>query len=471
MMIERIRPWVQGKKVLILGFGREGKSTWNVLKKLDCCSFVDVADMAEAKEKPEGIRNWIAGPDYQKCLNEYDVVFKSPGVVLEKPVQSYSSQILSQTELFFQCFRDQIIGITGTKGKSTITTLIYHLLKEAGMDTILVGNIGIPVFDHMEEVGEDTKIVCELSCHQLEYMTVSPHIGILTNLHEEHLDHYGTLEKYVQAKRHIYLNQKEEDVMICNVQCLPEPGTCKSKLIAAKPSFEEPVFQIPGVPGQGAVSEEMVKIWKKMEVIQENDTTEARYDGHSIEIPVSQIRLLGQHNYFDIGIAWAVCRLLNIRDEVFLEGLKTYKPLPHRLQFLGEKNGIKYYDDSISTICETTIQALNTLKDVDAVLIGGMDRGIDYSELIHFLSGHPVPYIILMEATGKRIFKEIRQDYPDFQKMERLILTDHLEDAVKEAQKLTRPGHSCLMSPAAASYGIFKNFEERGEVFARLVLK
>ena len=155
--------------------------------------------------------------DYQKCLNDYDVVFKSPGVVLEKPVKEYTSQILSQTELFFQCFRDQIIGITGTKGKSTITTLIYHLLKEAGMDTILVGNIGIPVFDHMEEVGPDTRIVCELSCHQLEYMTVSPHIAILTNLHEEHLDHYGTLEKYVQAKRHIYSNQKEEDVL--DMQC------------------------------------------------------------------------------------------------------------------------------------------------------------------------------------------------------------------------------------------------------------
>ena len=162
MMIERIRPWVQGKKVLILGFGREGKSTWNVLKKLDCCSFVDVADMAEPKEKPEGIRNWIAGPDYQKCLNEYDVVFKSPGVVLRKAgsVLFQSDPVPDRT--VFQCFRDQIIGITGTKGKSTITTLIYHLLKEAGMDTILVGNIGIPVFDHMEEVGEDTKIVCEL---------------------------------------------------------------------------------------------------------------------------------------------------------------------------------------------------------------------------------------------------------------------------------------------------------------------
>lgn len=139
--------------------------------------------------------------------------------------------------------------------------------------------------------------------------------------------------------------------------------------------------------------------------------------------------------------------------------------------FLGEKNGIKYYDDSISTICETTIQALNTLKDVDAVLIGGMDRGIDYSELIHFLSGHPVPYIILMEATGKRIFEEIRQDYPDFQKMERLILTDHFERCSKRSAKTYKTGPQLFNVSGTASYGIFKNFEERGEVFARLVLK
>ena len=445
MMIERIIPWVKGKKVLILGFGREGKSTWNVLKKLDCCALVDVADMAHPKEKPEGIGKWTAGEDYQKCLNDYDVVFKSPGVVLEKPVKEYTSQILSQTELFFQCFRDQIIGITGTKGKSTITTLIYHLLKEAGMDTILVGNIGIPVFDHMEEVGPDTRIVCELSCHQLEYMTVSPHIAILTNLHEEHLDHYGTLEKYVQAKRHIYSNQKEGDVLVCNVQCLPKKGTCTSKLIAAKPSFEETLFEIPGVSGQEAVLPEQIDIWKKMEIIQENDGTKASYDGHFIKIPTDQIRLLGQHNYFDIGIAYAVCSLLKIEDTVFINGLKSYQPLPHRLQPLGEKDGIKYYDDSISTICETTIQALNTLKDVDTVLIGGMDRGIDYSELINFLSGHKVPHIILMEATGKRILEEILNGYPDFQDKDRLVLTDHLEDAVAKAQQfLEKYGYSSM---------------------------
>ena len=282
-------------------------------------------------------------------------------------------------------------------------------------------------------------------------------------------DHYGTLEKYVQAKRHIYSNQKEGDVLVCNVQCLPKKGTCTSKLIAAKPSFEETLFEIPGVSGQEAVLPEQIDIWKKMEIIQENDGTKASYDGHFIKIPTDQIRLLGQHNYFDIGIAYAVCSLLKIEDTVFINGLKSYQPLPHRLQPLGEKDGIKYYDDSISTICETTIQALNTLKDVDTVLIGGMDRGIDYSELINFLSGHKVPHIILMEATGKRILEEILNGYPDFQDKDRLVLTDHLEDAVAKAKELTRPGHSCLMSPAAASYGIFKNFEERGEVFARLV--
>jgi len=470
-VIEKIDPWVRGKKILLLGFGREGKSTWEVLRRLGTFQSVDIADQSAPGELPEGIGKWISGPDYQSCLNDYDVVFKSPGVVLEKPVQDYSCQILSQTEVFFRCFRDQIIGITGTKGKSTITTLLYHLLKHAGYDTVLAGNIGIPVFDLMEEIVPETKIVCELSCHQLEYMTVSPHIAILSNIHEEHLDHYGTMEKYVRAKEHIFLNQTPEDVLICSVQCLPEPGECVSRLITAKSSFPEPPLER-FWKTEGNLADRKKREETPVLYVEEKDgVTSICYEGRRYKIPTGQIRLLGQHNYFDIGIAWAVCRLLNIRDEVFLEGLKTYKPLPHRLQFLGEKNGIKYYDDSISTICETTIQALNTLKDVDAVLIGGMDRGIDYSELIHFLSGHPVPYIILMEATGKRIFEEIRQDYPDFQKMERLILTDHLEDAVKEAQKLTRPGHSCLMSPAAASYGIFKNFEERGEVFARLVLK
>ena len=446
-MIEKIEPWIKGKRILLLGYGREGQSTWNVLRRLGTYEALDIADLKAPAAVPEDGTVWHTGPDYQKCMDDYDVVFKSPGIVLERPENEYRCSILSQTEVFFQCFRDQIIGITGTKGKSTVTTLLYHLLKQAGMDALLVGNIGIPALDHMEEVKPDTRIVFELSCHQLEYMTVSPHIGILVNIHEEHLDHYGTMEKYVEAKHHIFKNQRPDDILICNVQCLPEEGTCPSGLIRA------------GMDGSG----------KELDVVQEQDGTWVHFRGKSFCIPTDEIKLLGQHNYFDLGVAYGVCSILGIDDRVFARGLKTYEPLPHRLQYIGEREGVKYYDDSISTICDTTIQALKTLKDTDTVLIGGMDRGIDYRELIEYLSDCQVPHIILMEATGKRIYQEIHKYYPEFKNRARLILAEHLEDGVKRARQITRPGTSCVLSPAAASYGIFRNFEERGETFSRLV--
>ena len=256
-MIEKIEHWIKGKRILLLGYGREGQSTWNVLRRLGTYKVLDIADLKDPAALPEDGTVWHTGPDYQKCMDDYDVVFKSPGIVLERPENEYRCSILSQTEVFFQCFRDQIIGITGTKGKSTVTTLLYHLLKQAGMDALLVGNIGIPALDHMEEVKPDTRIVFELSCHQLEYMTVSPHIGILVNIHEEHLDHYGTMEKYVEAKHHIFKNQRPDDILICNVQCLPEEGTCPSGLIRA------------GMDGSG----------KELDVVQEQDGTWVHFRG------------------------------------------------------------------------------------------------------------------------------------------------------------------------------------------------
>lgn len=447
-MIERIEPWIKGKRVLLLGFGREGQSTYHLLRQLGSYAKLDIADQSSPKELPDREMVWITGPDYQKCLDNYDVVFKSPGIVLEKEPYEYKCRILSQTEVFFHCFRDQIIGITGTKGKSTVTTLLYHLLKTGGESTLLVGNIGIPCLDHIEEVRPETKIVFELSCHQLEYMTVSPHMGILVNIHEEHLDHYGTMEKYVESKRQIYKHQKDSDILICNVQCLPETGTCPSCLIRA--GMDEPEAEL--------------------NVREKGGETWIYFRDRAFRIPGDKIKLLGQHNYFDIGIAYSVCVILGMDDETFEEGLTSYEPLPHRLQYLGERDGVKYYDDSISTICDTTIQALKTLKDTDTVLIGGMDRGIDYRELIEYLSLCQVPHIILMESTGKRIYQEIYKYYPDFKDKARLILAEHLEEGVRRAREITRPGRSCLLSPAAASYGIFKNFEERGKAFARLVL-
>ena len=326
-MIEKIEPWIKGKRVLLLGFGREGQSTFHLLKKLGGYEKLDIADISSPGKLPDEETLWISGPDYQKCLDNYDVVFKSPGIVLERPAEEYRCRILSQTEVFFHCFRDQIIGITGTKGKSTITTLLYHLLKSAGMDTLLAGNIGIPAFDHIEEVGPDTRIVFELSCHQLEYMTVSPHIGILVNIHEEHLDHYGTMEKYVEAKHHIFTNQKESDILICNVQCLPKEGTCSSRLIeaAVREQKEEEYGERAGGSLRAAASSKTEEgfgntggsaaaknreAFSGMEVIQSGTETVIAFEGRRYSIPVNEIKLLGQHNYFDIGIAYGVCSRL-----------------------------------------------------------------------------------------------------------------------------------------------------------------
>lgn len=452
-MIERIDPWVHGKRVLLLGFGREGQSTYQVLRQLGTCACLDIADQKPCAVHTGGPENglqekWITGRDYQQVMDQYDVVFKSPGIVLEKPIENYRCRILSQTEVFFSLFRDQIIGITGTKGKSTVTSLLYHEFKSAGMDCLVAGNIGIPAFDHLEEITPDTRIVFELSCHQLEYMTVSPHIGVLINIYEEHLDHYGTMEKYVAAKQRIFRNQMSQDILVCNVQCQPDAGPSRLISVAAGAGHGDVTVEDRGADG-----------------------TFIRFQDREYRIPSDKIKLLGQHNYFDIGMVYAVCCLEGMDDEAFTRGLESYEPLPHRLQYLGQKDGVAYYDDSISTICATTIQALKTLKDADTVLIGGMDRGIDYSQLIGFLAEHPIPNIVLMEATGKRIYEEILRDYPGFTGMERLIAASHLEDAVQKARAVTRPGHSCVLSPAAASYGIFRNFEERGEAFARLVFE
>ena len=448
-MIHTIRELIENKSVLILGYGREGRSSWQRIKEAGSYSRIAIADMNHVQLEEGHPAELICGPDYQKCLDDFDVVFKSPGIVLERDIHDYRCEIVSQTELFFRRFGRQCIGITGTKGKSTTTTMIYHILKETGHDCVLVGNIGIPMFDMLDQINEQTLIVCELSCHQLEYVTCAPHVGLLLNIHEEHLDHYGTMEKYVAAKENIYRPQKSGDILICNVDNLPEEGSYKGRLIKVCDRDEE---------GHGTTAADVTVSGSVIKT-----------KNHTYQIPTAQIRLIGHHNYVDIAFAYAVCAMYDISDEDFSKALMTYHPLPHRLQYIGEACGIRFYDDSISTICDTTIQALKSLPDTDAVLIGGMDRGIDYSELIQFLSVCDVPHIILMEATGRRIFEEIGKYYPAFNGTERIKLVYHLDGAVALAKKICRQGHCCVMSPAAASYGIFKNFEARGEAFAELV--
>jgi len=457
-MRQTIRKHIEGKSVGILGFGREGRATLPWILEDNTASKVAILDLNPVT-LPDDISakygdkiQLITGADYQKNLNDFDVIFKSPGIVLDREKDYYTCKILSEMDIFFETYKNQIIGITGTKGKSTTTTLMYHVVKMAGIKALLAGNIGIPVFDIARDIDKETLLVVELSCHQLEYATVSPYIGVLLNIHEEHLDHYGTMEKYVAAKENIYRNQILGDILFCQQEL--SPRDVKSKVIT--------------VGAMDVCGDEEAYIYVKDNVIniKSNELGETNL---SYQIPVDDILLMGNHNYYDIAVVYGIAKYLNIDDNTFEEALKTYEPLPHRLQNIGTVDGITFYDDSISTIDETTIQALNTLKDADSVIIGGMDRGISYESLEKYLSECKVPHIILMEATGQRIYREIEEKYPDFKNKERIVLVSNLQEAVKVAKEVTSKGKSCVMSPAAASYGIFKNFEERGQVFKKLV--
>lgn len=232
-MLNILQNVVTGRHVLILGFGREGRSTLNRLLQAGTCASLTIADQNKVDPGDPSIRI-LSGPSYMDTLDDYDMVFKSPGIVLPKDPSEYGCLITSQMEFFFTAYRERIIGITGTKGKSTVTTMLYHILKENGRDVVLAGNIGIPAFDILEEIHEETQIICELSCHQLEYLDVSPHIAVLLNIHEEHLDHYGSMKNYIHAKQQIYRHQ-EPGICSCAI-CPP----CPSRTTAMRRSIRSP---------------------------------------------------------------------------------------------------------------------------------------------------------------------------------------------------------------------------------------
>ena len=263
MLKETLYRLCAGKRVLLLGFGKEGRSTLRLLTAVGGWASLTVADENHVNT---GDIPLVCGADYQDAIENSDVVFKSPGVVLKKPFDSYSAFITSQTEVFLSVFGRQCIGITGTKGKSTSSTLLYHVLKEAGIGCVLLGNIGIPPFDRIEEIGPHTLVVMELSCHQLEYTRFAPHMAVLLNIFEEHLDHYGTFEKYRAAKENIYRCQEAGDFLFCNIHDLPQKGTCRSTVISVSGD---------GTPADVTVAEGVVHL----------------PDGTAYTIPADRIRL------------------------------------------------------------------------------------------------------------------------------------------------------------------------------------
>ena len=383
-----------GKRILIWGYGREGRSTEHFLEK-----HCDPLSVEVFEGKREDIRE-----------NEYDFIVKSPGIAMLEDDDRYTSQ----TQIFLENFRDNTVGITGTKGKSTTSALLHHVLAAAGKKTVLVGNIGEPCLDYYAQIDSDTIVVFEMSAHQLAHVTVSPHVAVFLNLFEEHLDYYKTFDRYFKAKANIALFQTEGDRLYVG-------------------------GNVPRLKSDARIS---------------------RIDQN--EVPQYQMKILGHHNDYNAHFVYRIAtEIYGIDDKTVRDALADFSGLAHRLSFIGNIDGIDYYDDSISTIPSATIEALASVPNAGTVLIGGMDRGISYDMLIGYINAHREYNYIFSYESGRRIYENICIT-------DNCHYTPDLEAAVELAKLITPEGRAVILSPASASYGHFKNFEERGDVFRKL---
>lgn len=396
------------KKILILGYGKEGASVERFLKK-----YIPQAQILIADKKDD--------ENYLLKQKDVDLVVRSPGVRLEY----LSKKWTTATNIFFENFPGIVVGVTGTKGKSTTAALIAEMIRRKKRDVRLIGNIGHPLLDVLPTATTDTVAVVELSSYQLVDLHFSPHITLIVNWYPEHRDFHGSFKAYKRAKQNSINFQTDADYFIYDPQ------------------------------------EKEVASWIHL--------TKAKAVSYTDEFPFdeSKIPLIGAHNRRNIQGALTVARLFAISDEDAQRAIYSFVPLPHRLQNVGTFKHITFYDDAISTTPESTIAALNSLKPVDTLFLGGQDRGYDFSELVKVLKEKRIKSLVLFPETGSRIKQELStlHDYRPT-----ILETLDMEEAVAFAYRSCSRGSICLLSTASPSYFLWKNFEEKGDLFQKYVM-
>ena len=437
-------------KVLILGFGREGKSTYNFIRKYLGNKHLFIADSNEKlidsnpQLSSDNDVTVILGEQYLDNLEDYDLIIKSPGVNFKFiDYSKFEDKITSQIDLFLKHSICKTIGVTGTKGKSTTSSLIYHVLSNMGLKTLFAGNIGIPVFENIEEVDSDTLYVMELSCHQLKFVKASPNISVLLNLYQDHLDLYRSYEDYIFAKLNIFKYQKENDYKIWGLDCPDSFKYFKEENNTLTYSEKEV---------KNGISIKEDGLYLKDKLIYSKDRKR---------------NILGSHNFHNIAAVLLVANILNLDLDKVCDYIDTFKPLEHRLEYVGNFKGIDFYNDSISTIPVATINCINAVENAYTIIIGGFDRGIDYSILIDFLyNTDKVKVIICLKDTGYKIADELSKRNCN----KTIIKAENMKNAVELAYQYTEEKKACMLSPAAASYNSYKNFEERGKDYKKEIM-
>lgn len=437
---------LKDKKILVLGFGKEGRDNYLALRKLFPEKIIAIADKLEFKElskknqeflkKDKNLKLYL-GKNYLESLKNYQFIIKTPGIRLSslKPFLRKKTKITSQTEIFFEYCPGKIIGVTGTKGKGTTSSLIYQILKKSGFRSHLIGNIGKPVFQTLLRAKTSDIFVYEISSHQLQSLKKSPYIAVFLNLYPDHLDYYKNFKEYCQAKESIASYQTKKDYFIYNSE---------QKLlreIAKKSEAKKIAFNIKKI--------------RNLEKI----------------IARKEIPLKGDFNLLNILAAVLVGKIFNISSEKIRRAIRSFKPMPHRLEFVGKYKGIEFYNDSFATIPQATTAAIDALgKKVKTLILGGSSkREIDFPILAKKILKSKIENLILFPYTGKKIWKEVLNFKKGGQDLPKSFFVSSMAEAVKTAYGCTKKGSICLLSPASASFSVFRNYKERGNLFKKYV--
>lgn len=427
-MYPKIAEYLRDRTVLLVGFGREGQSSYRYIRNYFPEKPIAIADKnVIAVDDP--FVTCICGENYLDCIAAYDLVLKSPGISFKNVPAPAHTEITCQVDLFLRFADCRKIGITGSKGKTTTSTLTYGMLKAAGKDCRLIGNIGVPVFDALADLEADTIAVIEMSSHQLEFAHASPEVAILTNLYEEHLEHYkGGYAGYTAAKSHIALYQNATDLFIYNatqgLSDFPQSARIKSQKIG----------------------------------ICETD---------DLPFAVKNEHLAGVHNRQDVLFARAAAARFGATDSDCAAAVLEYAGIEHRMEKVGTFQGITFYNDCIATIPHAVMCAVEALGNVGTLIVGGKDRGLDYSDFVTTLQNSKITTIIGTPATGHAIVHALGSTGT----AQRTFAAADLDEAVRLAYQYTETGKACLLSPAASSYNVYKNFEEKGRHYKSLVRK
>lgn len=415
---------LNGKKICIVGYAREGVSMHNALNTYAPGAKITIADRNEQIHAPDATLQ--LGKDYLKNLQDFDVIICSSGIPPQPEFDAIRHKMANMTRIFFDTIEGtgvETIGVTGSKGKSTTSNLIYRALEAVNDRTYLMGNIGQPMIDFIAEARPGTTFVIELSSYMLEHLQKSPHIAVITSFFPEHIDRHGSIDHYFDAKRNIAAHQSHDDIVLYNATY----DECK-KLAAASPGHKIP------------------------------------YTAADFPLPLSATKLVGGHNRANLAAAYQVARIMGVPDDLALDALKKTEGLPYRLHSLGKHHGIEWVEDSLATAPEATMFALEALgSDVDTLITGGMDRGYNFSGLGVYIAHSAISNIVLLPDTGAKIKQAIEAAKPITPK--NYFETSDMRAAVAFAKKHTKKSATCLLSNASPSYNLFKNHEDKAKQF------